>query len=146
MFVTNASYTFRPGQLDRIYMAFYPSELREIKIDTVETILAQTIKLVLGLAVFSLMIGVITQLIIFIGISDDTIAVIYLLMVVAGMLSLLILITMIARNGAQIWIKSIEVGLAQLDTRLKDSLGITQGELFQYIREAVNIVESNHEI
>lgn len=145
-FVTNPTYTIRPGQLDRIYIAFYPNELREIKIEIVETILEQTINLVLGLAVFSLLIGVFTQLLIYFGISDQIIEISFFFMLVAGMLSLLILITMIARNGARIWIKSIEVGLAQLDTKLKDSLGVTEDEFLQYIREAVKIVDSKNDI
>ncbi|MHA2271514.1 MAG: hypothetical protein ACXACI_06605 [Candidatus Hodarchaeales archaeon] len=137
---SNPTHTLRPGQLDRIYLQFFPYESDRVKIETVFTILSQGVLLCLSMGLAFLLYGTILQSLIYLGVEDDLLELVNAIILFMGMLILSIIIVLISRRGTRIWIASVEFGLAKIDIQLKKSLAVTKEELISYIQTAKTVI------
>lgn len=137
---SNPTHTLRPGQLDRIYMQFFPYEADRVKVETAYTILSQGSVLTLCLGIAFLLYGGIIQSLILLGVEEDLLELLNAIILFIGMIILSIIIVLISRRGTRIWIKSVEFGLAKIDIQLKNTLSVTKEELIAYIQKAKEVI------
>ncbi|MFQ5978314.1 MAG: hypothetical protein ACE5OZ_09320 [Candidatus Heimdallarchaeota archaeon] len=137
---SNPTHTLRPGQLDRIYLQFFPYEADRVKVETVYTILSQGAFLTFCMSIAFLLYGSVIQSLIFLGTEEDLLELLNAILLFIGMIVLSVIIVSISRRGTRIWIKSVEFGLAKIDIQLKNTLAVTKEELIAYIQKAKEVL------
>ncbi|MHA2362735.1 MAG: hypothetical protein ACXAC7_02160 [Candidatus Hodarchaeales archaeon] len=132
----NPTYTLRPGGLDRLYLKLFPQEVDKIKEETVLTILMVSVSLTAGLGFASLIYGGILFISIILEVNSSTIDLINSGVLSIGMIPLSLFIIIIARRGTKKWVSTVEKGILDFDERLNSSIGMTPGEIFEYLHKA----------
>ena len=132
---SHSHFSLRPGGADRIYMKFFPHEVKEMKEKSILTILHQSVLLTAGLGIFFLLYGL--ELVVLINFFKDLqIDLINSVSLAFGMIPVFIFILYVARAGTKTWILRIENRMIELDQKLETQIGMSPNQILGYLHEA----------
>jgi hypothetical protein len=136
------TFTLRSGGVDRVYLKFFPEEVKKLKEETILTILTQSVALSRALGLAFLGYAVLATFISLAGFSPATREFIEFVLINALVIPTSARIIQVAREGTQAWVHSVEKRIQELDKRLKSSVGFTPIDIAFYLDEARNAREA----
>ena len=129
-------YTLKPGGVDRVYLKFFPNQVKKQKEETALTILTQSVAFSRGIGLTLLFYSAFSSFLILMNLSNFLANLLESLLIIFGV-SLVALYTIkIARQGTIAWVKSVEKNIQEMDESLKTSFGFTPIEISNYLKEA----------
>lgn len=135
------TFTLRPGGVDRVYLKFFPNQVKKLKEETVLTILTQSVSFSRGIGLALLLYSVFSSILMVSDISRDIIGYLESMIILIGVIIAAYYTIKIARQGTIAWVKSVEKNILEMDQNLKKSLGFTPLEISNYLKEARNARE-----
>ncbi|MHA1990548.1 MAG: hypothetical protein ACW981_09955 [Candidatus Hodarchaeales archaeon] len=130
------TFTLRPGGVDRVYLKFFPTQVKKLKEDTILTILTQSVAFSRVLGLSFLLYSSFSTLFVLLNVANEFLIVLESLLIVIGVAIAAYYTIKVARQGTIAWVKSVEKSIQKMDENLKASLGFTPIEISNYLKEA----------
>ncbi|MHA1982913.1 MAG: hypothetical protein ACW967_01085 [Candidatus Hodarchaeales archaeon] len=130
------TFTLRPGGVDRVYLKFFPTQVKKLKEDTVLTILTQSVAFsrVIGISFF--LYSSFSTVLVILKVENDFLIILESSLIILGVTIAAYYTIKVARQGTIAWVKSVEKNIQEMDENLKASIGFTPTEISNYLKEA----------